>query len=66
MLVRVLLSFVKAFVASFAILVPGVLAAPDLTAGRAALVAALIGALDAGLKAVQHALEGDPPPASGR
>lgn len=54
---RVLLSFVKAFAAAFIILVPGILAAPDFAAGKAAAVAALIGALDAAFKGFQIAGE---------
>src|SRR4051794_29283789 len=53
---RVALSFVRAFVGSFIVLVPGILAAPDLSAAKALAVAAVIGAVTAGIRAVQEAL----------
>lgn len=53
---RVALSFVRAFVGSLIVLIPGILAAPDLTAAKALAVAALIGAVTAGVKAVQEFL----------
>lgn len=46
-------SFLRAFVGSLLILVPGVLAAPDLGGMKALGVAALISSVAAGLKALQ-------------
>jgi hypothetical protein len=50
---KLVLSFVRAFVAAFIVLVPGILAAPDFNAGKAAAIAALVGALAAAARAVQ-------------
>lgn len=50
---KVAFSFGRAFVGSFVVLVPGILAAPNFTAGKAAAVAAVIAALTAGVRAVQ-------------
>lgn len=59
---RVALSFVRAFVGAFIILAPGILAAPDLTAAKAAIVAAFIAAVTAGFRAIQAFLAmGDEP-----
>lgn len=54
---RIVLSAVKAFLAAFIVLVPGILAAPDFATGKAAAIAALVAALDAAFKAVQIAVE---------
>ena len=54
---RIIVSFVKAFIAAFIIFVPGILAAPDWNAQKSAIVAAIIAALDAAFKAIQIALE---------
>ncbi len=51
------LSFVRAFAASLIAFLTGIAAAPDWTFTRAAAVAAIVGALAAGLRAVQHVLE---------
>lgn len=46
-------SFSRAFLASFLVLLEGVLAAPDFDAGKSLFVAALIAAVTAGVRAVQ-------------
>lgn len=46
-------SFLRAFLATFIPLVTGVLAAPNLGAGRALSIAALVSSIAAGIKAVQ-------------
>ena len=48
------LSFVRAFAASFIVLVPGILAAPSFSAAKALAIAAVIGAVTAGIRAIQH------------
>lgn len=50
---KVLFSFVRAFLGAFLVLVPGVLAAPNWTAGKAALVAAVVASATAGVRALQ-------------
>jgi hypothetical protein len=50
---KLVFSFGRAFLGAFLVLVPGILAAPNLTAGRAALLAAAIGGLTAGVRALQ-------------
>ena len=47
-------SFARAFLGTFLVLVQGVLNAPDLNAAKAAAVAAVAGAITAGLKALQE------------
>jgi len=46
-------SFARAFLGSFVVLLQGVLASPDFDTGKAALIAALIAAVTAGIRAVQ-------------
>lgn len=46
-------SFGRAFLGVFLALVPGILAAPNLTAGKAAAVAAVAAGLTAGVRALQ-------------
>lgn len=63
---RVALSFLRAFGASLLVFGVGLANAPDWSFSRSAGVAALVAAVTAGLRAVQHALEGGtpaPPPA---
>ena len=64
---RVALSFVRAFVGSLIILLPGILAAPDFSAAKALSISALIAAATAGVKAVQEflALGSSPAPEQG-
>ncbi len=50
---KVAFSFIRAFIGAFLVLVPGILAAPNWTAGKSAVVAAVIGALTAAVRAVQ-------------
>ncbi len=54
---KVALSFVRAFAASLVVFAVGLAQAPEFTFSKAAGLAALTGALTAGLRAVQHALE---------
>lgn len=54
---KVALSFVRAFVGSLIVLLPGLLVAPAYHFDKAAAVAAVIGAATAGVRAVQHLLE---------
>jgi len=54
---KVGLSFVRAFAASLIVLLPGILAAPDLSAAKGLAVAALIAAVTAGIRAIQHFFE---------
>lgn len=46
-------SFARAFLAAFLVGITGVLAAPDFEVSKALLVAAIVGALAAGLRAIQ-------------
>jgi hypothetical protein len=64
---QVVLSFVRAFVGSLIVLVPGILAAPDFSTAKALGIAAVIAAFTAGLRAVQALFaRGDhPAPATG-
>lgn len=55
-LLKITLSFVRAFVAAFAAGAGGILAVPNLTAAKAALLALSVAALTAGVRAVQHFL----------
>ncbi len=50
---RVVYSFARAFLATFIVTVPGILASPNLDVGRAAVTAAIIGALTAAFRAIQ-------------
>jgi len=47
-------SFVRAFVAQFVVLTVGILDAPDLNLGRAAIVGVFTGAITAGFVAIQQ------------
>lgn len=49
-------SFVRAFVGSFLTLIVGAFAAPDFGTGKSLAIAALIGAVTAGIRAIQGAL----------
>lgn len=51
-------SFLRAFLGAFVAGVPGILAVPNFTAGKAALVAVGIASLTAGFRAVQVFLPG--------
>lgn len=55
---RIALSFVRAFVASLLVFALGLAQAPDWTFSKSAGVAAIVAALTAGIRAVQHAVEG--------
>lgn len=54
---RVALSFLRAFAVSLLVFATGFLQAPNWNDARAAWVAALIGALTAGVRAIQHLVE---------
>lgn len=54
---KVALSFVRAFVGSLLVLIPGVLASPDFSSGKASAIAALIAAATAGVRALQFFFE---------
>lgn len=49
-------SFGRAFLATFAVGITGLLAAPDWSTKKAALVALTVAAVTAGVRAVQHVL----------
>ena len=55
---RVALSFVRAFGASLLVFVIGLAQAPEFSFSKSAGLAALVAALTAGLRAVQHVIEG--------
>lgn len=55
---RVALSFIRAFGASLLTFLIGIAAAPEWSFSKAAAVAALVAAVTAGLRAVQHVIEG--------
>jgi hypothetical protein len=55
---RVALSFVRAFAASLLVFGIGLAQAPEFSFSKSAGLAALTAALTAGLRAVQHAVEG--------
>lgn len=54
---RVALSFVRAFGASLITFLIGIAAAPDWSFSKAAAVGAIVAAVTAGLRAVQHVVE---------
>lgn len=54
---KVALSFIRAFGASLLVFVIGLANAPNFSFSRAAAVAALVAAVTAGARAVQHVLE---------
>lgn len=56
LLLKLVLSFVRAFVGAFIVLVPGILAAPDFNTAKALAIAAVIGAFTAALRALQAAI----------
>lgn len=58
---RVALSFVRAFAASLLTFAVGLANAPDWSFSRSAGIAALVGAVTAGVRAVQHLVEGATP-----
>lgn len=51
---KIVLSFLRAFVASLVITVPGVLASPNFDTAKALGISALIGGVAAGIRAIQH------------
>lgn len=51
---KLALSFARAFVGAFIAGVTGLLTVPDWNTGKAALVALVVAALTAGVRAVQH------------
>lgn len=51
-----LLSFVRAFLATLIVLLPGVAMAPNFNLAKAAAIAALVAAVTSGLRAVQALL----------
>ncbi len=57
---RVGLSFIRAFVASLLTFSLGLAQAPNWSFSKSAGLAALVGAITAGIRAVQHVLEGGP------
>jgi hypothetical protein len=57
---KVALSFARAFLAAFAVGAVGIASSPDFSAAKAALIALVIAALTAGLRAVQAIVEGSP------
>jgi len=61
-LVKVALSFARAFVGAFIAGATGLLTVPDWTAGKAALVALIVAALTAGVRAVQALVGVETPP----
>lgn len=58
-------SFLRAFVASLVVTLPGVLGAPDLSTGRSLATAAIIGAFTAGVRALQGIFTAGESPAPG-
>lgn len=58
-------SFLQAFVASLVVTLPGIFGAPDLNTSKSLAVAAILGALNAGLRAVQGLLTKNEFPAKG-
>lgn len=54
---RVAMSFLRAFGASLIVFLTGLLTAPDWSFSKGAAVSALVGAVTAGLRAVQHVVE---------
>lgn len=56
LLLKLALSFVRAFVAALVVGLAGLAAVPDLNAAKALVVAAVVGAFTAGLRAVQAAI----------
>jgi hypothetical protein len=56
LLLKLLLSFVRAFVAALVVGLAGLAAVPDLSAAKALIVAAIVAAFTAGLRAVQAAI----------
>lgn len=58
-------SFLQAFVASLVVTLPGTFGAPDLNTMKSLAVAAILGALNAGLRAVQGLLTTNEFPAKG-
>jgi hypothetical protein len=56
LLLKLALSFVRAFVATLVVGLAGLAAVPDLSAAKALVVAAVVGAFAAGLRAVQAAI----------
>ena len=58
---KVALSFARAFIGAFIAGATGLLTVPDWNAGKAALVALVVAALTAGVRAVQHIVLDTPP-----
>jgi hypothetical protein len=56
LLLKLALSFVRAFVAALVVGLAGLAAVPDLSAAKALIVAAIVAAFTAGLRAVQAAI----------
>lgn len=56
LLLKLVLSFVRAFVGAFVVLVPGILSAPDFNTAKAAAIAAVVGAFTAAVRALQAAI----------
>lgn len=59
-------SFTRAFLASFLITITGWLATPDLSTWRSVGLAAIVGALTAGVRAIQGLLSPSESPAAGK
>jgi hypothetical protein len=55
---KLALSFVRAFAATFLVGAVGIASSPDFSAAKAALIALVVGAITAGLRAVQAIVEG--------
>lgn len=58
---KVALSFARAFLATFIVGAAGVASSPNFTTAKAALIALVVAAITAGLRAVQALVEGTPP-----
>lgn len=53
---KLVYSFVRAFVGAFIVGIAGIAAVPNLSAAKALVVAAAVGALTAAVRAVQHVI----------
>lgn len=52
---KIAFSFGRAFVASLIVTLPGIWASPNFQTGKAFAISAIIGAVAAGFRAIQHA-----------
>jgi len=58
---KVALSFARAFLATFLVGAVGIASSPDFSTAKAALIALVVAAITAGLRAVQAIVEGGSP-----